>query len=178
MFSRLIGLFGKILFWGFIALVISIITLGGYFFYKSGQPMQVAAAQRLAPGITYQEFWQDRIQQWNKIDDQHEAQGKGRGCITSGYIMVSTWIFPGSFINVTRVHNNPNTPLAKSIIISVKGIMPPDDLLYGPWWKLPNAWWWEIENMSWYFFYRPSARAVYCEVGAPYRPALSQTDNQ
>ncbi len=177
MFSKLIAFFGKVIAYGFIALIISIAALGGYFFYKSGQPMQVAAAQRLAPGITYREFWQDRIQRWNEIDDQKAAQGKGRACVISGHVMLSTWVLTGSVINVSRVHINPGTSTAKSIITSVKGIMPPDELLYGPWWKLPDAWWWEIENMSWYFFYRPLARAVYCEVGAPHRPASPKINN-
>lgn len=177
MFARLIGLIGKIFAYGFLALVVGILALGGYFYYKSGQPMQVAAAQRLAPGITYREFWQDRVDQWTKIDDQKVAQGKGRACVTSGYIMTFTWILPGSFINVARIHFNPNTPLAKSIISSVKGVVPPDALLYGPWWNLPDAWWWETENMSWYFFYRPAARAWNCEVGAPHRLTEVQTGN-
>jgi len=177
MFAKLIAFIGKILAYSFLALIIGIVALGGYFTYKSGQPMQVAQAQRLAPGITYQEFWQDRIQRWTEIDDQKAAQGKGRACVITGHVMISTWIFPGSIFNVTRVHTNPGTSLAKSIITSVNGIMPPDDLLYGSWWKLPDAWWWEIENMSWYFFYRPLARATYCEVGAPHRPAPSQTGN-
>jgi hypothetical protein len=168
---------GKLIILGLVAVVASVVALGGYFYYKSGQPMQVAQAQHLAPGITYQEFWQDRLQQWTKIDDQKAAQGKGRACVISGNVMLSTWILTGSFINVFRVHTNPGTPLAKSIITSVEGIMPPDDLLYGPWWKLPDAWWWEIENMSWYFFYRPTARAWNCEVGVPHRPASSQISN-
>jgi hypothetical protein len=178
MFAKLIAFIGKIFAYGFLTLIVGILALGGYFYYKAGQPMHVAAAQRLAPGITYREFWQDRIDQWAKLDDQKVAQGKGRACVTSGYVMVSAWILPGSFVNVSRVHFSPNSAVAKSIIRSVKGVMPPDDLLYGPWWKLPDAWWWEIENMSWYFFYRPTARSWNCEVGTPHRPAVLQTGTE
>lgn len=160
-------LIGKLVVWGLLAIVIGVIALGGYFFYKAGQPMQVDEAQRLAPGITHREFWADRVQQWREIDDQKVAQNKGRACVTTGYVMIATWIIPGSIFNVTQVHNNPNSNLASSIIESVNGVMPPNELLYGPWWKLQEAWWWEIENMSWYFFYRPQARAWNCEVGAP-----------
>lgn len=163
-------LIGRLIILGLVAGVISVVALAGYFYYKSGQPMQVTQAQRLAPGITYQEFWQDRVQQWTKIDDQKVAQGKGRACVITGYVTFSYWVL-GSIYNVTRVHNNPRTDKTKSIIDGVNGIMPPDSLLYGPIWELPNAWWWEIENMSWYFFYRPSARAWNCEVGAPHMPA-------
>jgi hypothetical protein len=162
-------LIGKLVVWGLLLVVIAVIALGGYFFYKAGQPMQVVAAQRLAPGITYREYWADRIQRWGEIDDQKEAQGKGRACIITGRVTFIYWIW-GSIVNVTRVHNQPGTPRAKAIIAGVNGIIPPDELVYGPWWKLPDAWWWEIENMSWYFSYRPLARAWNCEVGAPRRP--------
>ena len=120
MFSKLIGLFGKMLFWGFIALVICIVALGGYFFYKSGQPMQVAAAQRLAPGITYQEFWQDRIQRWTEIDNQKAAQGKGRACVITGHVTFFYWIC-GSIYNVTRVYSDPESDKAKNLSENPKG---------------------------------------------------------
>ncbi len=59
MFSKLIAIIGKIIPYFSLAVVIGIVALGGDFIYKSSQPMQVAQAQRMAPGITYQEFWQD-----------------------------------------------------------------------------------------------------------------------
>jgi hypothetical protein len=167
-------LIGKLVVWSLLAVVVGIAALGGYFYFKAGQLMQVAAAQRLAPGITYREFWADRVQRWSEIDDQKAAKGKGGACVISGHVMLSTWVFPTSIINVTRAHNNPNTKLAKAITSSVRGVMPPDEWLYGPFWKLPDAWWWEIENMTWYFFYRPLARAWNCEVGAPHWPADAQ----
>jgi hypothetical protein len=36
-------------------LVVGVMSLAGYFYYKSDQPMQVATAQRIAPGITLRE---------------------------------------------------------------------------------------------------------------------------
>lgn len=166
-------LIGKLVVWGLLAIVIGVIALGGYFYYKAGQPMQVDEAQRLAPGITYREYWADRIQRWGEIDDQKEAQGKGRACAITGRVTFTYWLW-GSIVTVTRVHNQPGTPRAKAIIAGVNGIIPPDELVYGPWWKLPDAWWWEIENMSWYFSYRPLGRAWNCEVGAPHRPEGNQ----
>ena len=56
-------LFGLVL----LAVVLGVIALGGYFWYKSGQPMQVEEAQRMAPGITFRDFWQSRVEQWNNI---------------------------------------------------------------------------------------------------------------
>jgi hypothetical protein len=92
MFAKLITFIGKILAYGFLVLIIAIVALGIYFFYKSGQPMQVAEAQRIAPGITYQEFWQDRIQRWTEIDDQKVAQGKGRACVITGHVTFLYWL--------------------------------------------------------------------------------------
>lgn len=170
MFSKLIALFGKILVWGFIALILSIVALGGYFLYKSGQPMQVAAAQHLAPGITYREFMQDRIQRWTEIDDTNAAQGKGRACVTVPILMLPM-MYGGSIYEVSYLQTHRNTKEGDQFLRSISNIIPPDELIYGTWWKLPDAWWWQIENMSWWNYYRPLARAWNCEVGAPHRPA-------
>jgi len=86
-------LIGKLVVWGLLAIVIGVIALGGYFYYKAGQPMQVAEAQRLAPGITYREYWADRIQRWGEIDDQKEAQGKGRACVITGRVTFTYWLW-------------------------------------------------------------------------------------
>lgn len=168
MFSKLSGLFGKILFWGFVVLVVCIIALGGYFYYKSGQPMQVAAAQRLAPGITYQEFLQDRIQRWTQIDDKSAAQGKGRACVIVPVLMLPM-MYGGSIYEVIYLQTHRNTKEAKQFLHSISNIIPPDELIYGSFWKFPDAWWWQIENMSWWNYYRPQGRAWNCEVGAPQR---------
>jgi hypothetical protein len=102
--KEMIGkLIGNLVVWGLLSVVVGVVSLGGYFYYKAGQPMQVAAAQRLAPGIAYREFWADRIQRWNEIDDQKVAQGKGRACVITGRVTFTYWIW-GSIVNVTRVH--------------------------------------------------------------------------
>jgi len=161
-------LIGKLVVWGLLAIVIGVIALGGYFYYKAGQPMQVDEAQRLAPGITYREFWADRVQQWREIDDQKEAQGKGRSCVLVPTLMLPV-MYAGSIYEVSYIRIYRGTKDAEYFLRSISNIMPPDELIYGPWWKLPNAWWWQIENMSWWAYYRPLARAWNCEVGAPRR---------
>jgi hypothetical protein len=45
-------LIGKLVVWGLLAAVVGVFALVGYFYYKAGQPMQVAKAQHLASGIT------------------------------------------------------------------------------------------------------------------------------
>jgi hypothetical protein len=158
---------------GFYSLVISIVALGGYFYYKSGQPMQVAKAQFLVPGITYRKFLWDRIEQWSEIDDQKAAQGKGRSCMIVPTLMLPM-MYAGSIYEVIYLRMHHNTKEAAAFLRSISNIIPPDELIYGPWWKLPDAWWWQIENMSWWDYYRPLGRAVYCEVGAPRRPTREQ----
>lgn len=176
MFAKLIAFIGKILAYGFLALIIGIVALGIYFFYKSGQPMQVAQAQGLTPGITYREFLQDRIQRWAEIDDQKAAQGKGRSCVIIPTLMLPM-MYAGSIYEINYLRLNRGTKEAKAFLRSINNIMPPDELIYGPWWQLPEAWWWQIENMSWWDYYHPLARAAYCEVGAPRRPESSQPIN-
>src|SRR5689334_762726 len=124
MFSKMIRLLGKILLWGFIALVISIVALGGYFYYKSGQPMQVAEAQRIAPGITYREFLQDRIQRWAEIDDQKAAKGKGRSCVIVPTLMLPM-MYAGSIYEVNYLRFHRGTKEAIAFLKSINNILPP-----------------------------------------------------
>jgi hypothetical protein len=166
-------LIGRLVGWGVMAIIIGVVALGGYFYYKAGQPMQVAAAQRLAPGITYREFWADRIQRWTEIDDQKTAKGKGKACALVPTLMLPM-MYSGSIYEVNYLRAHRDTKEAAKFLLSISNIMPPDELIYGPWWKLPDAWWWQIENMSWWDYYRPLARSAYCEVGAPHRPTSSQ----
>lgn len=161
-------LIGKLVVWGLMAVVVGVVALSGYFYYKAGQPMQVAAAQHLAPGITYQEFMADRFQRWNEIDNQKAAQGKGRACTFVPTLMLPM-MYTGSIYEVNYLRMHRGTKEAEAFLRRISNIMPPDELIYGPWWKLPEAWWWQIENMSWWAYYRPLARAWNCELGAPHR---------
>jgi hypothetical protein len=157
---------GRLFVWVLTAIIVGVMALGGYFYYKAGQPMQVAAAQRLAPGITYQEFLADRVQRWKEIDDQQAAKGKGRACVSAPMLMLPM-MYSGSIYEVNFLRSHRGTKEAAAFLRRISNIMPPDELIYGPWWKLPDAWWWQIENMSWWAYYRPSARAWNCEIGAP-----------
>ena len=88
-------LFGLVL----LAVVLGVIALGGYFWYKSGQPMQVEEAQRMAPGITFRDFWQSRVEQWKDWDDELRTVGKNGACENSGYVFfVFRSIASGPFV--------------------------------------------------------------------------------
>src|SRR5688572_18471006 len=125
MFAKLIAFTGKLLTYGFLALIIGIAALVIYFFYKSGQPMQVADAQR-----------------------------KGRSCVIVPTLMLPM-MYAGSIYEVNYLRLHRGTKEAMAFMKSINNIVPPDELIYGPWWQLPEAWWWQIENMSWWDYYRP-----------------------
>jgi hypothetical protein len=105
-------LIGKLVVWSLLAVVVGIAALGGYFYFKAGQPMQVAVAQRLAPGITYREFWADRVQRWGEIDDRKAAKGKGRSCVFAPTVM-QPWLFVSGILEVNYVRANQGTEKAK-----------------------------------------------------------------
>ena len=43
--KEMIGkLIGKLVIWGLLSIFVGIVALGGYFYYKAGQPMEVVAA--------------------------------------------------------------------------------------------------------------------------------------
>jgi hypothetical protein len=136
--KRIFNLIGQLVAWGLSVVFVGLIALGAYFYYKAGQPMQVEEAQRLAPGITYRQFWADRVQQWREIDDQKEAQGKGRSCALVPTLMLPM-MYAGSVYEVSYLRIHRGTKEADNFLRSISNIMPPDELIYGPWWKLPDG---------------------------------------
>ena len=130
-------------------LVVGVVSLAGYFYYKSDQPMQVAAAQRIAPGITFREFWQYQSIIWEKVDDKSVTEGNNGGCVLVygrinpivGFISV-----PFQVNHYRAIHG---TPAFAKYVEYLNGTVPPDDLLLSTWWKLPKAYWWYYENAIW-----------------------------
>ena len=101
-------LFGLILLAG----VLGILALGGYFWHKSGQPMQVEEAQRRVPGITFREFWKDRSSKWDKWNDELTAIGKGRPCGTFARdLFVPTIVFSAGDLIYIRTHQGTEVDL-------------------------------------------------------------------
>jgi len=81
MIGKLFTLIGKLIGLALLALVVGVVALAGYFYIKSGEPMQVAEAQRLAPGITFREYWQFIHTIWEKADNKAVLEGKNRSCV-------------------------------------------------------------------------------------------------
>jgi hypothetical protein len=139
-------LFGLVL----LAVVLGVIALGGYFWYKSGQPMQVEEAQRMAPGITFREFREDRIRQWNKWDEELRAVGKNGACASSESYFWITGITIGFKDTLYMRSIRDDLAALRKFRVANNGIIIPDKYLNGSWLTFPDAYWWYVENSFWY----------------------------
>ena len=136
-----------------LALVVGVVgslVIVGYFWYKSGQPMQVAEAQRRVPGITFREFWASRMEQWEKWDAELKGVGKNGACVDTGYFMfVYRLVLSGPFVANMRAHQN-DIEYTKARIEANNGAVPPAELLYET--SFLDAWWAEIEEVNWWAY--------------------------
>jgi hypothetical protein len=171
MIGKLFTLIGKLI---GLALVVGVVALAGYFYYKSGQPMQVAEAQRLAPGITLREYMQYTHTVWEKADDKSVAKGDNRSCVLVYGIInpIAALIFSPLQVNHYRMIRG--TPAFAQYVEYLNGNVPPDELLSNPWWELPETYWWHYENTIWADTYLPGGN---CRVRPLSPSAHSQTGN-
>ncbi len=144
-------MFGKIIskLFGFTLLagLLGSLAIVGYFWYKSGQPMQIDDAQRRVPGITLQDFWKSRVEQWQNWDDELRAVGQNGACVNTGYIMFTVRsISAAPFVFDLRSHRN-DAKYTKSLVEFNNGVVPPDELLYES--NFLDAWWAMIEQSAW-----------------------------
>lgn len=138
--SKLIGF----IFW---ACVLAFIAIPGYFWYRSGQPMQVKAAQQITPGITMREFWASRVEQWKQWDNELRRVGKKGACLESGYVFFTLRaIAAGPFVLDLRLHQD-DQKYTQSVVEGNNNVIPSDELLYDS--NLIDAWWAMIEESSW-----------------------------
>jgi hypothetical protein len=175
LFGWIIALIGKLIGLALLTLVVGVAALAGYFYIKSGQPMQVAAAQRIAPGITLREYMQFTHTLWEKADDKSVAKGDNRSCVLVYGIFdpIAGFIFAPLEVNHFRAIRG--TPAFAQYVEYLNGNVPPDDMLAAPWWKLPEAYWWQYENLSWADTYLPGGD---CRVRPLSPTAHSQTATQ
>ena len=175
MIGKLFGLIGKLIGMALLAMVVGVVALAGYYYYKSGEPMQVAEAQRIAPGITLREYWQFIHTTWEKADDKSVLEGMNRSCV-----LVYGTIDPiaGFFfvpLEVNHFRAIQGTPAFAKYVEYLNGNVPPDDLLFVPWWKLPETYWWQFENAIWFNSYilngncrvRPLSPSAHSKTGNP-----------
>ena len=153
MIGKLMGwivtLIAKLIGLAMMALIVGVVALAGYFYYKSGEPMQVAQAQRLAPGITFREFWRYSNNVWKMVDDKSVANGDNRSCVLIyGTLTPIVGFFSVPF-QVNHFRAIRGTPAFAQYVAYLNGNVPPDEMLSAPWWKLPEAYWYEYENAIW-----------------------------
>jgi hypothetical protein len=148
-------LFGLLL----LTVVLGVITLAGYFWYKSGQPMQVEEAQRMVPGITFREFWQSRVEQWDAWNVELVAIGKRGSCGSSArHFFIPTLVLSVGDLAYMRTYQNADE--LDAFVTQNNGIIPPDELIFGAVWKLPDALWWYFENVYWFRYAQDSGFPV------------------
>jgi len=174
MIGKLFGLIGKMIGIALITLVVGVFALAGYFYYKSGEPMQVAEAQRIAPGITLREYMQYTHTVWKKADAKSVLAGNNGGCIPVYGVMNPIAAFIFSPLQVNHYRSIRGTTASNQYAKYLNGVVPPDDLAYGPWWKLPEIYWWQYENSVWFITY---LRGGNCRVRPLSPSAHSQTKN-
>jgi len=174
MIGKLFGLIGKLIGMALMAAVVGVLALAGYFYYKSGEPMQVAEAQRIAPGITFREYWRYQYDAWKESDAKSVLSGDNGGCIPvygifnplAGFILVP--------LEVNHYRAILGTPAFAQYVEYLNGNVPPNVLLSAPWWKLPEAYWWQYENAIWLNSYQLGGT---CHTRPLTPSAHSQTDN-
>jgi hypothetical protein len=174
MVGKLFTLIGKLIGLALLALAVGVAALAGYFYIKSGEPMQVAEAQRLAPGITLREYMRYTHTVWEKADDKSVAAGNNRSCVLVYGIVEPIVGFISVPFQVNHYRAIVGTPAFAQYVEYLNGDPPPNDLLTGPWWNLPKAYWWQFEYGIWSDTYLPGGN---CRV-RPLSPAAhSQTGN-
>ncbi len=147
MFGKVIGkLFGFVLLTG----ILGILAIAGYFWHKSGQPMQVEAAQRMVPGITFREFWASRVEQWKVWDAELQSVGRNGSCVDTGRTMlVVRAVSAGPFVADLRWHRH-DAAYTRVLVQANNGVTPPDELLYER--SFLEAWWATIEAANWWAY--------------------------
>jgi len=131
-----------------LGMIVGLVALGGYFWYKSGQPMQVEEAQRRVPGITFRDFWQSRVEQWQYWDGELKNVGKNGACENSGYLFFAIRaVASGPFVMDLRNHEKDEN-YTRTLVNTNNGVVPPDELLYEA--SFLDAWWSMIEHSAWH----------------------------
>mgnify|MGYP001175533589 FL=1 len=133
-----------------LGMIVGLVALGGYFWYKSGQPMQVEEAQRMVPGITFRDFWQSRIEQWQYWDSELRAVGKNGSCVNTGNIMFTYRLVTAApFVADLRAHEL-DVEYTKKKVRNNNGAVPPSTLLYDS--NFFDAWWATVEELNWWAY--------------------------
>ncbi len=171
-------LFANLVIGGCVLLGFYVLFVAGFFVWSANQPMQVAEAQAVAPGITFSELLVDRYARWKERGEHLYSSGQAKTAFvcqgSNGLIFYPAVI--SANLSVTIAHFNPAAEAG--LREGWNGVFPPTEVLAGP---LHKAWWWEIENYAWNFWVYPAGSRSpdlndchVDHVGYPTRPAGSQ----
>ena len=151
---------GKILKAVFLSVVVIVGLVVVFFVIETNRPMRVETSQRIAPGITYNEFMADRMAGWRELDKREK---KRVTCVqamtglsgTLGYASVK--IAYQYYFGEPGALADPKYRPAVEILETVPVAFFPDSA-----WRL-------YEMGIWEMFAEPSTWANPCELGVPVR---------
>lgn len=116
------------------AMVLALLAVVGFIYFKGNQPMQVA---QLPAGMTYWQFMSDRLEAAQEVEPQHCGVGRlvTFGVLAPVYSVVYTdvGLHPGGFLDRVS-QNDPNIPTGVENT---------------PWFDVPDLWWKVFEKISW-----------------------------
>ncbi|NCP86773.1 MAG: hypothetical protein CO094_08855 [Anaerolineae bacterium CG_4_9_14_3_um_filter_57_17] len=137
-----------------IALVfLGVLAYGAYFAWRVNdmldKPMP-GEAQRYAPGLTFREFWDSRLEQKRAWDDKLEAAGYKRACEKSQNRLAQRAVI-ADYLTVKglRAHEG-NAAYRAAAEKRQFSKFPADEILYGD--NFFAAWWETYSNSVWWFF--------------------------
>lgn len=149
------GLLGKLILLGLAVLLAGVLYVGAYFYVKSGEPMTVAESQRLAPGLTFRDFWASRVEQAQAWDKKLIRAGGNGGCegVMTGITIYRTLIAT-PFVLQARAHQD-DPKYDRQARIDNNNAVPPAEVLYNA--PLLDAAWATFEEWSWWqYAYKPN----------------------
>lgn len=146
------GLLGKLILLGLAVLLAGLLYVGAYFYVKSGEPMTVAEAQRLAPGLTFRDFWATRVEQWRYWDRELENAGKNGGACevpATGLTVYRAFVSVPFVLQARAAHQN-DPEYDRQLRLRNNNAIPPAEILYDA--PLLDAAWAEFEEGAWWSF--------------------------
>ncbi|MBI9045815.1 MAG: hypothetical protein JEZ06_15090 [Anaerolineaceae bacterium] len=155
-------------------IVVTFVALNAWYVYKQlDEPLDgiIDESQRFQPppGMTFEEFWQDRIDGYREIDERSDSGSEFCSNEAKYY-----WMPKISFMAVlggTFTSLNPNGFIAQSYFGG--GWMPIPEKFHDEQLKVHKANWWAIANLNWEWFTKRSGTDI-CDLPAPQRPVDAQ----
>ena len=145
--SFISGLLGKLILLGLALLLAGVLYVGAYFYVKSGEPMTVAEAQRLAPGLTFRDFWASRVDGWDAQNvDYERIKGRPATCDLVGAGVITARV--PFYIFITLIMREKNDPEYSRKILAGLNNPPPVEIIHNA--PYLDAVWTLLEAEAWH----------------------------